>query len=185
MGTPSITKGQPLADVLAKLLGRSFDNLAKADRYEDDEIYIRGLAENSTYQNRVAMPFSYRTDICENIYIVDNGNGKLDPDDLLLHADGYYQEKVQRSSGFLGLGSTASLEFAFRYARLGVARFHEKSGYEAAGDDRLPANVMPIVAELKRSYGATFSVIHGTTVSRVGGALEAACNIANDRDQRK
>lgn len=184
MGTPSIREGQPIAEILVKLLGIDFDKLAEADRFDDDEVYIKGLAEDPTYSSRVAQPLSYRTDICENIYIVDNGNGKLDPEDLLLHSDGYYQEEVERC-GFLGLSCSSSLEFAFRYARLGVARFQDKSGYEAAGDSRFPANVAPIVSELGRSYGKSFSVTPGISVSAVNGALEAACNFNRAKTENK
>lgn len=180
MGIPWIREGQPIAETLAKLLRKDFDELAETDSFYDDEIYIKGLAENPTYWDRVAQPLSYRTDSCASIFIIDNGNGKLDREDLLLHSDGFYQEPVERC-GFLDLFCSSSFESAFRYARLGVARFQNKSGYEyeATRDSRFPANVVPIVEELRRSYGDPFSVMPGTSVSLVKSALEAGCNIVN------
>ena len=172
MGTPSISEGSAVADALTRVFGKSFKELDAVDFWgKDGNIYLgdvggQGLMGTKLDGGRISKPFGYHSGVCENVYVIDDGDGRLGGEDLFLHADGYYQEKVTRSSGFLGLGSTTSLEFAFRFTTLFNAFFQKVSGYEAAKSSNLPANVEGIVQSLMQYKGEPFtkaeSVLNGS-----------------------
>lgn len=160
MSTPFIREGHSAAIALSKFFRKSFDELDAADGEKDGGISLgaannnySGLMANSDFASKIAHPLSMHMlmgGICENIFVIDNGDGKIGEGDLLLHADGYYQEKGKVSSGFLGVFPAYSLDFAFRVAPLFSPRFQKVSGYEAAESDDMSANVEPIINAFKR-----------------------------------
>jgi len=102
----SIAKDSAVASALAKTLGSTVDELYGQFKDKDGYFDFQALKQNSRYANRIYDPYKYSLSCgkIENLYIVDNGDGKIGAGDLFMKGDGYYMQKD---------------EMAFRYAVLG------------------------------------------------------------------
>lgn len=145
MSTPGISTNSDLARELAKALSKEVSRLDEMDGEKDNVIWIGGLKNNSSLRDRIFM-FSTRPgyEICENAFLVDNGDGKIGNGDIFLHADGYHQQKDGR--------------YAFRFAKLFAPRqLQEKQGSEAAASADLPVRINGmLLAPIESQKGKNF-----------------------------
>jgi len=161
MGVPNVKLNSKVGKALAKTLGMTPDKLDRADGLKDGEfnmsrivsIYTKQSSQIVKLRKRIIAP--HHASKCENVYLVDNGDGKIGKGDLFLHADGYYSEKS--ASGY-----------SYRMARLFAPRkIQSKSGSAARKN--------PKITPQENKWLKAFEALKGQTYASVKGKLKAVC----------